>query len=348
MKNLILLFSILIILFKTGNVLSDTDIFNVNNIEVSEETSKNKQKLVNEAFKKAFDKLINRLLLDKDYKKVSNTNINEIKKLISHYQIIKPNENSDRNQQVKVNIFFDKIRVHEFFYLLNILYSDITNTEVVFFPLLKKETNYFVYTKNYFYENWKTENIKNLIQYSLPVENIENLQTINLNEENIYKLNITDFFQEYEKENIVFSIIEIKEKSAEVFLNSRIEGKKIKKTISITKNKNIEDNVFKKKIINEINNVIEDLIKSQNLIDVRTPSFLNAEIKLSKKSNLIEFDKRLKKIDLIDAYYVQQLNKDYILIKIKYLGKIQKIIRKLNEQNITLKMTNGQWQINIS
>ena len=315
-------------------------------ILVSEQKSKNKQKLVNEAFKKAFDKLINRLLLDKDYKKVSNTNINEIKKLISHYQIIKPNENSDGNQKIKVNVFFDKIRVRVF-YLLNILYSDITDTSYIF-SLLKQETNYFVYTKNYFYENWKTENTKNLIQYSLPVENIENLQTINLNEENIYKLNITDFFQEYEKENIVFSIIEIKEKSAEVFLNSRIVGKKVKKTISIEKNKNIDDGVFKKKIIEEINNVIEDLIKSQNLIDVRTPSFLNAEIKLSKKSNLIEFDKRLKKIDLIDAYYVQQLNKDYILIKIKYLGKIQKIIRKLNEQNINLKMTNGQWQINIS
>ena len=38
---------------------------------------------------------------------------------------------------------------------------------------------------------------------------------------------------------------------------------------------------------------------------------------------------RLEKIDLIDEYYVQQLNKDYILVKIKYLGKITKIINKL-------------------
>ena len=94
--------------------------------------------------------------------------------------------------------------------------------------------------------------------------------------------------------------------------------------------------------------MIADLIKMQNLIDVRTPSFLNAEIKLSNKSSLVEFDKRLKNIDLIDAYYVQQLNKDFVLIKIKYLGKIKKIIDKLKEQNINLKMTNGQWQIIIT
>ena len=89
------------------------------------------------------------------------------------------------------------------------------------------------------------------------------------------------------------------------------------------------------------------MIKSQNLIDVRTPSFLNVKIKLNNKSNLVEFNNRLKKIDLIDNYYVQQLNKDYVLVKIKYLGKINKIINKLKDQNINLKMIAGQWQLNI-
>ena len=41
MKNLVFICSILIILFKTGNVLSDNNIFNVNNIEIKNEASKN-------------------------------------------------------------------------------------------------------------------------------------------------------------------------------------------------------------------------------------------------------------------------------------------------------------------
>ena len=97
----------------------------------------------------------------------------------------------------------------------------------------------------------------------------------------------------------------------------------------------------------DIDKEIRDLIKSQNLIDVRTPSFLNVEIKMNKKNNLIEFDNRLKNIDLIDNFYVQELNKDYVLVKIKYLGKINKIINKLKDQNINLKMISGQWQLNI-
>ncbi|MDC3233312.1 hypothetical protein OAW36_04025, partial [Pelagibacteraceae bacterium] len=92
---------------------------------------------------------------------------------------------------------------------------------------------------------------------------------------------------------------------------------------------------------------IKDLIKSQNLIDVRTPSFLNAKIKLNNKNNLIKFKERLKKIDLINNFYVQQLSKDYVLVKIKYLGKINKIINKLKDEKINLIMIAGEWQLNI-
>ena len=89
------------------------------------------------------------------------------------------------------------------------------------------------------------------------------------------------------------------------------------------------------------------MIKLQNLIDVRTPSFLNVKIDLKNQGNLVELNKRFKKIDLIDNYYVQQLNKDYALIKIKYLGKINKFIQKLNEKNINLLRSDGKWQLTI-
>ncbi len=347
MKNLIFICCILIILFKTGNVLSSNNIFSVNNIEITKEISQNREKLVNQAFLKGFDKLINRLLLERDYRKLSNTSLNEIKKLISHYQIVSPDKKKNENKNLKVNIFFDKDRIHNFFYNRNILYSDIVNTEVILFPLLIKEKKYFIYTKNYFYNNWNNENDDNLIQYTLPVENIENIQKINLNKDNIYNLNIPDFFKEYEIENIVFANIEIDNNNAEVFLNTRIEGKKINKRLSINEKKNLNQKEFYNKIILEINNKIRDLIKSENLIDVRTPSFLNIKIAMNNKSNLVEFNNRLEKIDLIDDFYVQQLNRDYVMVKIKYLGKIQKIINKLKDQNINLRMIEGEWQVTI-
>ena len=342
MKQTILTFSIIIILFKTGNVLSNNNIFNVNNIEINKDISTNKQKLANQAFQQGFKKLINRLLLEEDYKRISTTNLTDIKRLISYYQI-KNDENSDH---VSFNLFFDRDRIHNFFYQKNILYSDIINTSMIVFPLLIKDKQYFIYTKNYFYENWKNDKSKDSIQYTLPLENIESIQKIKLSQENIFNLDINDFFKEYDLDNMAFITIDIDGNIAKVFLSTKIEEKQLNKNLLIDKS-NLSEEQFNEKIIFEIKKVLKDLIKSQNLIDVRTPSFLNVKIKLSNKNNLVEFNNRLKKVDLIDNFYVQQLNKDFILVKIKYLGKINKIIKKLKDQNIDLKMKDGQWKINI-
>ena len=347
MKNIILIFFILIILFKTGNVLSDNYIFDVNNIEISKKNSKNKEKSFNEAFKIAFDKLSKRLLLENDYKKLSNIGLDQIKELISYYQISNKKDLNKESKNQIVNVSFDKDRMHNFFYKKNILYSDIIDTEVILFPLLKEGDQYFIYNKNYFYDNWIKEKSNNLIQYVLPSENIESIQKINSTKLNIYKLEISEFFKEYSNENVVFAHIEINRNNSEIYLKTRIEKKRINKSLSVKNENDFNKKDFYEKIIFEINNEILDLIKSQNLIDVRTPSFLNVEIKLNKKGNLVEFKKRMEKIDLIDDFYVQKLNKDYVLVKIKYLGKISKIITKLKDQNINLKMIAGQWQLTI-
>ena len=345
MKFYLFILSILIILLKTGNVLSDNNIFNVNNIEINKKSLKNKENLVNKAFKKGFKDLIKKLLLEEDFKKLSTSNLKQIKELISYYQIIDTDKKDD--DKILVNIFFDKDKLHNFFYQRNILYSDLENTEIMFFPLLVKDKQFFIYSENYFFENWNKETNNELIQFNLPVENIENIQKIKLYENNIYRLNISDFFKEYKVDNLVFASIEIEDNFAKIYLNTIIQGKKINKNLLVKQNDLNQIN-FYKKIIKITKNKTKDLIKSQNLIDVRTPSFLNVRIKLEKEDHLVKFNRRLKNIDLIDEIYVRQINKDFVLIKIKYLGKIGKIIKKLKEQNMSLIMTKeGNWEITI-
>ena len=345
MKFYLFILSILIILLKTGNVLSDNNIFNVNNIEINKKSLKNKENLVNKAFKKGFKDLIKKLLLEEDFKKLSTSNLKQIKELISYYQIIDTDKKDD--DKILVNIFFDKDKLHNFFYQRNILYSDLENTEIMFFPLLVKDKQFFIYSENYFFENWNKETNNELIQFNLPVENIENIQKIKQYENNIYRLNISDFFKEYNVDNLVFASIEIENNFAKIYLNTIIQGKKINKNLLVKQNDLNQIN-FYKKIIKITKNKTKDLIKSQNLIDVRTPSFLNVRIKLEKEDHLVKFNRRLKNIDLIDEIYVRQINKDFVLIKIKYLGKIGKIIKKLKEQNMSLIMTKeGNWEITI-
>ena len=100
---------------------------------------------------------------------------------------------------------------------------------------------------------------------------------------------------------------------------------------------------FNQKIILNLKSEIINIVKSQNLIDVRVPSFINIKFQLNKKNNLVELDKRIKNIDLIENIFVQELNNEYVLIKLKYLGNIDKIINELKTENILLSLEQEEW-----
>ena len=115
--------------------------------------------------------------------------------MVSHYQI-RP---VDYEKNIKTfNIIFDKQEIYELFYKNKIVYSDLTNVEVLVFPLLISKNDFFAYNDNYFYKNWgKVQNSKDLessqIEYILPLEDIEKIQIIKNQLEEIENINIKIF-----------------------------------------------------------------------------------------------------------------------------------------------------------
>ena len=154
---------IIVFLIKTGNVLSNEGIFNVNNIEIDALKFKNNKNYIDDAFKKGFGKLTNRILLEKDYIKTKQVNISQIKDLISHYQITKKIDDNNK-EIIRINIFFDKKKLN-FFFIKNISYSDFSKSSIVIFPILIKNDDFFIYDNNFFYNNLKNKKkkIKNLL-----------------------------------------------------------------------------------------------------------------------------------------------------------------------------------------
>ena len=67
----------------------------------------------------------------------------------------------------------------------------------------------------------------------------------------------------------------------------------------------------------------------------------------NKNNNLAELHKRLNNIGLVDDLYVQEINSEYVLLKIKYLGKLEKIINELKKEKIILKQKNDEWGIKL-
>ena len=338
---------ILVIFIKTGNVLSQDSIFNVNNIEIIKKTNTSNKDIANQAIKKAYLKLIDKILLIEDKEKISKMDFTKIKELVSYYQVISNVENDKKEDIVIFNIFFDKDKLHNLFYDKDISYAEITDKEFYLLPVLKKDDQYFIFNQNFFYEKWNDFEDNDLVEFILPFENIEIIQKININKNNLFDVEINTLFLEYSKKNQALLLIDDKNGIVEkIFLRANISGKKINKNLLIENNFKEKEKNYRE-IIQRTRNEIIDLVKSQNLIDIKTPSFLNIKLTPNKRNNLAELYKRLNNIGSVDNLYVQEINSEYVLLKIKYLGKLEKIINELKKEKIILKQINDKWSIKL-
>ena len=336
---------ILIVFLKTETLLSENNLFNVNNIQLEKKENITNDELANQAIKKGFDRLITKILLKEDFNKLSNLNFTVIKQLVIYYQISETSEKQKSGEIVNFSVTFDKDKIHELFFEKGVSYSDISDKELFILPVLIKENELFIFNNNFFYENWNNVYENELIEFILPLENIEIIQNINKNKQSLLDISVENLFKEYSNKNLALIFIEINKSGKEnIYIKARIQKKNISKNLNNKKQKKEINQVYDSIIIN-IKKELINLVKSENLIDIRTPSFLNAKLDLNKKSNLVELKSRIKNIDLIENVFVQEFNRDYVNLRIKYLGKLNKIIRQLKNAEINLQLINDQWFI---
>ena len=289
--------------------------------------------------------LIAKILLKEDIDKLSDLDFSSIKKLVTYYQISDISDEKKNDEFVSFSVTFDKDKLHSLFYKRGILYSEITEKELYILPVLIKNDEIFIFNKNFFYKNWIEIYENELLEFILPIENIEIIQKINNNRDNLINLELESVFQEYPNKNLALILIEDhNKKDKKIYVKAKIQDKNISKSINL-KNKNLEAVDLNKKIITETKKELINLVKSENLIDIRTPAFLNVKLDLNKKSNLVKLNSKLRTVDLIENVYVQEFNKDYMNLRIKYLGKLDKIVSQLKKININLSFVNEQWII---
>ena len=336
---------ILIVFFKTKTVFSENNLFNVNNIQLEKKDKISQNALADKAIKRGFSQLMEKILLQEDSKRLINLKFSSIKKLVSYYQITEISKQEKTKELVNFSVTFDKDKIHHLFYKEGISYSEISDKELYILPILIKNDNIFIFNNNYFYEKWNEIYKNDLIEFILPLENIEIIQNINNYKNTLFDLNLVDLFREYSDKNLALVLIEDNNRSnTKMYIKTIIQGKDISRNINL-KNENLSSENFYNKVIIQSKKELINLIKSKNLIDIRTPSFLNAKLNLNKSSNLVDLNSKIKNIDLIENIFVQEFNKDYMNLRIKYLGKLDKIINQLKKEKIGLELINDQWVI---
>ena len=345
MKYYKLIIFILIVFFKTKTVFSENNLFNVNNIQLEKKDKISQNALADKAIKRGFNQLIEKILLPEDSKKFIDLKFSSIKKLVSYYQISEISEPEKTKELVNFSVTFDKEKLHDLFYKEGISYSEISDKELYILPILIQNDKVFIFNNNYFYEKWNEIYEDDLIEFILPLENIEIIQNINNYKDTLLDLNLVNLFKEYTDKNLALVLIEDNNKNnGKVFIKTIIQGKNISKNLNLKK-QNLSTKDFYKEVVTQSKKELINLIKEKNLIDIRTPSFLSAKFDINKSSNLVELNSRIKNIDLIENIFVQEFNKDYMFLRIKYLGKLDKIINQLKKEKIDLKLINDQWVI---
>ena len=350
MKKFLFILITLMIFFKTGNVLSEQSIFTVNNLKMVKKNYNNIDDLTNDAFRKGFKKLNKKILLDKDFKKIEKTNLKTIKNLISHYQILNNNEKIE-NEFIEFNIFFKRDKIYNFYFKNDIKYSDISDKSLKILPVLIIDNEVLIYEKNYFYENWISDKedyySESHLEFILPIENIEVIDSIKKNRENLEAVKLSEIFDESKDKDNLYILINYNRKMTKVFLKGNISRKKIIKNIKITSENN-NKNISFEQILISLKKEILEMIKSQNIIDVRTPSFLNVNLLIKEQNDLLKTQNILNDEDLIESFYVNEFNNRIANIKIKYYGKINKITEKLYKRGLNFETDGESWKVRVN
>ena len=355
MNKFFFILCIIVFLFKTQTVFSNNLIYDVNNIEVSGKISNNLDKtiLIQSAFKKAFLTFVNKTLLKKDALNLYKTKIRTIEDLVFGYQIIKEEKNKKNEIILTVNIKFDPKKISNFLALNAVSYADVSNISLTLLPILIKDTEILMYSENFFYNNWlKNENEivnKNdiLVTYNLALENIEDLQYISSIKENLELIDIRKLTSLNDAKNYALLLIYFTENEFRAYAKTYIDNKEIDKNFNM---KIFPANEIKtyKESIKIMKEEITQIWKSQNLIDVNTPSFLDLFLDTSQTSDYLKLRNILNTIDLIENYSVLEMTNERTKIRLKYKGKINKLKEKLLENKININIKNNIWSASIN
>jgi hypothetical protein len=351
MSKYLFIFSIIVFLFKTETVFSAETIYDVNNIQVSGKLNSNldNNKLIEEAFRKAFLIFINKTLLEKDIETLSKTNIQIIKDFIFTHQITSQKKSIDEEIILTVNVKFDPKKINNYLSINNISYADISEISISILPILRKENNLFIFSDNFFYNEWnKTENDKKnteaqLINYNLALENAEDLFYINNNKENLELIDINKLNSLSEEKNKIFLIFTLNE-DAKVFIKAYFNEKEVIKNITLNNNSTDDYN----SLIMNVKDLINQIWKEQNLIDINTPAYLDIIFDIKKINDFLKFRTFLDTIDIIDNYSILEITNKYAKIRMKYKGKISNLREKFLNEKININIENNEWSLSFN
>ncbi len=344
--SIYILFLFLIIFFtKFSTISANANSYKILNLEISKpyDNNFNKEKVIDIAFKKAFEQIVLRITTLKKDEISKLINLKNIYGLIESFSIV--DEKFIDNKYIsKFEVEFNKRLLFNFLERKNISPSIPKEKNLLLIPILinSKKNQILLFSENMFYVNWNNFNEEYfLLNYILPNEDLEDIGIIKKNINNIEEYNFKEIVSKYAIDDYIILILFQKEKNFNALIKSNLNNKLIisNKKFDWHENQSLDN------IINDLKIEFENQWKKLNIINVsiKLPITLSAN---SKNYNLIkDLEKKLYNLDLVSNYYIDSFSNDKIIYKIIYNSTPDKFISEFANSTIELDTSNSIWMV---
>ena len=346
---LYIFFLVLIIIFSEFSTnFAKAKNFVINDIEIQEEYDLNfdKIKVVDRAFKRAFEILISKILQSENKSILRSINLNQIKSFVESFSI-REEKFVDNNYQAKINVDFNKKDLVNYLNSKGVITSSINSLDVVILPILidLKKNQIFSYSNNPFFLNWNLNNEKyHQINYVLPNEDIEDFSIIRKNVSDIENYNFNEIFNKYNVKNRILLVLLKQDNLIKVFSKLNLENSEMYINKEL-KNLNFKDLDQINKAILDLKDDYENKWKSLNKINTS----IILPIRLSIDSNNFTISNNLEnylnEVDLISNYKIENFNSKQIIYKIIFNSTPDKFLKIMESAKFKIDTSKDIWKL---
>ena len=346
---LYIFFLVLIIIFSEFSTnFAKAKNFVINDIEIQEEYDLNfdKIKVVDRAFKRAFEILISKILQSENKSILRSINLNQIKSFVESFSI-REEKFVDNNYQAKINVDFNKKDLVNYLNSKGVITSSINSLDVVILPILidLKKNQIFSYSNNPFFLNWNLNNEKyHQINYVLPNEDIEDFSIIRKNVSDIENYNFNEIFNKYNVKNRILLVLLKQDNLIKVFSKLNLENSEMYINKEL-KNLNFKDLDQINKAILDLKDDYENKWKSLNKINTS----IILPIRLSIDSNNFTLSNNLEnylnEVDLISNYKIENFNSKQIIYKIIFNSTPDKFLKIMESAKFKIDTSKDIWKL---
>tara|TARA_Y100000310_G_scaffold327287_1_gene393383 strand:- start:575 stop:1672 length:1098 start_codon:yes stop_codon:yes gene_type:complete len=346
-EYIFIFFTATILLFNLSTKsFSEENVFTIKNVTVKGKIDLNfsREKYINKAFFDSFEMLMNRILLSRDFTKINNIKLKQIKSLVNSFQILEESYRKDE-YKAKIKIFYSDIKVKKFLSQKNISFSQPENISAVFFPVFIINDEIQNFSENFFYKHWEEIEIKNeLINFILPLEDLEDISKILEMKNRIEELDVDALVNKYDVKSYVFALLDYQDKKLNIHIKTNFNNNKTNKNF-LYEAENINDELLLNFIAKDLKFKITDLWKEENLINLLMPLSIRIQYRHLNLEDLDKLRNIFYKIGLIDSYTLEEFNINDSFFKIYYYGNPKKLRTELLKFGYQLKNDQGYWRL---